>query len=62
MQPILIDTLIKITDVQRQTLLGKSTIYALINKDLFPKPVKIGRSSRWSQRQIDALINGGENT
>lgn len=33
-----------------------STIYAEINAGNFPAPVKLGRSSRWPESEIDAWI------
>ena len=33
-----------------------STIYAEIKAGRFPKPVKLGRSSRWVESEIDAFI------
>jgi prophage regulatory protein len=35
-----------------------STIYAEIKAGNFPKPVKLGRSSRWLESEIDAYIEG----
>lgn len=34
-----------------------STIYAEIKAGNFPKPVKLGRSSRWVESEVDAWIN-----
>jgi prophage regulatory protein len=36
--------------------LHPSTIYAEIKAGRFPKPVKLGRSSRWVESEIDAFI------
>ena len=33
-----------------------STIYAEIKAGRFPRPVKLGRSSRWLESEIDAYI------
>lgn len=33
-----------------------STIYAEIKAGRFPQPVKLGRSSRWVESEIDAYI------
>lgn len=33
-----------------------STIYAEIKAKRFPEPVKLGRSSRWSEAEVDAWI------
>lgn len=32
-------------------------IYSLIKKQLFPKPIKLGRSSRWRLRDIEQWID-----
>ncbi|WP_353847720.1 AlpA family phage regulatory protein [Acidovorax sp.] len=36
---------------------GRSRIYQLIAADEFPKPIKIGKSSRWVKAEIDAWIS-----
>jgi len=36
---------------------GRSRIYGLIAEGEFPKPIKIGKSSRWVRAEIDAWIN-----
>lgn len=35
---------------------GRSRIYQLIAADEFPKPIKVGKSSRWLKADIDAWI------
>ncbi|MDU7586551.1 MAG: AlpA family phage regulatory protein [Acidovorax sp.] len=35
---------------------GRSRIYQLIAAGEFPKPIKIGKSSRWVKAEIDAWI------
>lgn len=37
--------------------MGRSRIYALINEGKFPRPLKIGRSSRWLKSEIDMWIS-----
>lgn len=32
-------------------------IYSLIQKQLFPKPIKLGRSSRWRLKDIEMWID-----
>ena len=41
-----------------ETLVGfkKSKLYELIHEGDFPKPLKIGRSSRWRSSEIEAWI------
>lgn len=36
---------------------GRSRIYQLIAADEFPKPIKVGKSSRWLKAEIDAWIS-----
>ena len=45
---------LNITDVSNTVGFGRSWIYLKIQNDEFPKPVKIGRSSRWVESQINA--------
>lgn len=43
--------------VSELTGLPRSTLYALIKRNLFPKPVKIGdRSVAWVKSEVDAWI------
>ena len=44
--------------VQSQTSLGRSSLYALIKKGDFPKPVKLtgARAVAWSSHAIDAWV------
>lgn len=37
---------------------GRSRIYQLINAGEFPRPLKIGKSSRWVRAEIDAWLAG----
>ncbi len=43
--------------------LGKTSVYALIARGLFPEPYKFGRSSRWLEleinRWVDQVVSGG---
>ena len=36
---------------------GRSRIYQLINAGQFPKPIKVGKSSRWIRAEIDSWIS-----
>jgi prophage regulatory protein len=42
--------------VQDKVGLKHSAIYALIKRDQFPTPIKIGRSSFWVESEIDSWI------
>lgn len=48
--------MLTITDIAVLTRLSRSTIYRLIGCGRFPKPLKIGRASRWRAADIDAWI------
>lgn len=48
--------LLKLATVKARVGLNKTAIYAGIKKGWFPKPVKIGVSSRWIESEIDDLI------
>lgn len=45
--------LIKFQQLSIYVSLCRSRIYALIAAGEFPKPVKIGKSSRWIQSEVD---------
>lgn len=53
-QPI--DILIKLPEVCRQAGFGKSAIYEMISNGAFPKPIKLGYGSRWSQLEVQIWI------
>ena len=47
------DPILRMPDVERQTGLSKSTIYALIKKGEFPSSIRLGsRSSGWLSSEI----------
>jgi prophage regulatory protein len=48
--------LLPLARVSADTSLGRSSIYALIQRGIFPPPLKIGRSSRWLADEIDAWL------
>lgn len=43
-------------DLSRYAKLKRSQLYGLMREDKFPKPLKIGKSSRWVKAQVDAWI------
>ena len=49
--------LIPFAQLSTKVGMGRSRIYALIGEGNFPPPVKIGASSRWIVREIDAYIS-----
>lgn len=46
------DRLINKTEVFHLTSLKQSFVYALMARDEFPRPIKIGKRSAWSYNQI----------
>lgn len=52
-----IDRLIDLEEVMRQVGMKKSKLYAEIKAGRFPAPVKLGASSRWSERKVQAWVS-----
>lgn len=53
------DRLLRLPDVEKKTSLGKSTIYRLLNKGEFPKPIKpTATVTAWKESEVDAWIAG----
>lgn len=49
--------LLDVRDVVRSLRVSRSTVYELLRKDPdFPRPIKIGTSTRWLQQDIGAYI------
>jgi prophage regulatory protein len=44
---------LRIKDVLKRVPVSRPTIYRLIEKDEFPKPVKLGCVSMWPEKEID---------
>jgi prophage regulatory protein len=49
--------LLTVEEVQRRCGRRKSAIYEDVRARKFPAPVKVGRSSRWDSREIQAWID-----
>ena len=48
------DRLLRLSEVQTRTALGRSTIYRLMRNGDFPEPLKIGtRAVRWRESEIE---------
>lgn len=47
---------LKIKEVIAQTGFSKTKIYAMIKEDEFPRPYKIGASSRWKSDEVENWI------
>jgi prophage regulatory protein len=50
------ERLLKLSEVSARVGLGKTRIYAMIAVGTFPAPYKIGKASRWSEREVVAWI------
>ena len=50
------ERLLTIRDVEQLTGFKKSSVYSFIEAGDFPKPIKIGRSSRWPSNEIHCWI------
>lgn len=49
---------LRINDVVARTALSRSHIYALIGREQFPAPRKLGaKCSRWIESEVDAWIS-----
>lgn len=49
-------SLLDIKEVMKRVRMSKSAIYYGISDGWFPKQVKRGRSSRWFEAEIDAVL------
>jgi predicted DNA-binding transcriptional regulator AlpA len=49
-------TLIDVTQVATMSWLHRATVFKLISAGKFPKPIKLGRSTRWSKGELIAWI------
>ncbi|OKP23807.1 helix-turn-helix transcriptional regulator [Serratia fonticola] len=50
------DPLVDMTFITRHTGMTDKWFYKLISEGLFPKPIKLGRSSRWLHSEVQAWI------
>ncbi|HCU0004310.1 AlpA family phage regulatory protein [Citrobacter braakii] len=53
---ILNDQLVTMAFITRRTGLTDKWFYKLIKGGGFPKPIKLGRSSRWLQSEVEAWL------
>ena len=54
--PLLEDQFIDMAFITRLTGLTDKWFYKLIKDGEFPKPIKLGRSSRWLQSEVEAWL------
>lgn len=53
------DVLLDVKTVARRCGVTSRTIYNRLDEGAFPKPVRIGRSTRWRRSDLDAFIEAG---
>lgn len=53
---ILSDKLVDMAFITQLTGLTDKWFYRLIQEGLFPKPIKLGRSSRWLRSEVEAWL------
>lgn len=51
------DILLSMKDITAHSGLSDKQYYSLISRGLFPRPLKIGRSSRWRKSDYEAWLN-----
>lgn len=49
--------LLPLNEVLRRVPICKTTLYAMLDKGVFPKPVKVGQRTFWSSTQITKWID-----
>lgn len=54
--PVLNDQFVDMKFITRLTGLTDKWFYKLIQDGQFPKPIKLGRSSRWLQSEVEAWL------
>ena len=55
--PSLLDEpLVEMKEITKLTGLTDKWLYKLIQKGLFPKPIKLGNRSRWLTSEVDAWL------
>lgn len=54
--PLLNDKMVGMTFITEFTGLTDKWFYKLIKDGAFPKPIKLGRSSRWLQSEVEAWM------
>lgn len=47
--------MLALDEVERITGYGRSALYAAMQAQLLPRPVKLGRSSRWPEDEVQAV-------
>lgn len=53
---LLTDKFVDMAFITRLTGLSDKWFYQLISEGRFPKPIKLGRSSRWLESEVEAWL------
>ncbi|HHA2277842.1 TPA: helix-turn-helix transcriptional regulator [Enterobacter hormaechei subsp. xiangfangensis] len=53
---LLNDQLVDMAFITAYTEMTDKWFYKLISEGLFPKPIKLGRSSRWLKSEVEAWV------
>lgn len=53
---LLNDQLVDLAFITTYTEMTDKWFYKLISEGLFPKPIKLGRSSRWLKSEVEAWV------
>lgn len=53
---LLNDQLVDMSFITTYTKMTDKWFYKLISDGVFPKPIKLGRSSRWLQSEVEAWV------
>ena len=53
---LLNDQLVDMAFITTYTEMTDKWFYKLISEGLFPKPIKLGRSSRWPKSEVEAWV------
>ncbi|ELY6374959.1 helix-turn-helix transcriptional regulator [Citrobacter portucalensis] len=53
---LLSDQLVDMAFITTYTEMTDKWFYKLISEGLFPKPIKLGRSSRWLKSEVEAWV------
>jgi len=59
-EPEIIPELLRVEEVAALVGLGVRTVWGLVAEKEFPRPVKVGRLSRWRRSAVEAWMDGLE--
>lgn len=50
--------LMKLTEVCERTRLCRATLYHYVQEGRFPRPIRLGKHSRWLESEVRGFIDG----